>query len=85
MVSHNASGPGGIAVPRSPAQQEEPVDKVSVPSGTVPDHERIRLDATGHPERTPSEHEDAARRIAARSYIEDMRRVQRRELVEEEM
>ncbi len=50
----------------------------------LPDHEAIRLDAAAHPERTPSQHEDAARRIAARSYIEDLRRILRRGLVEEE-
>jgi hypothetical protein len=56
------------------------VDELSVPSSTVPDHEVIRLDAAAHPERTPSEHEAAARRIAAAGYVEDMRRIQRREL-----
>jgi hypothetical protein len=49
----------------------------------VPAHELIRRDAQEHPERTPSEHEDAARRIAAVSYVEDMRRIQRLELEEE--
>ena len=46
----------------------------------LPDHEAIRRDAADHPERTPSQHEDAARRIAAAGYVEDMRRIQRREL-----
>ncbi len=50
----------------------------------VPDHELIRLDAAEHPERTYSEHVEAARRIAAVSYREDLRRIQRLELVEEE-
>jgi hypothetical protein len=59
--------------------------KRTAPTAKLPDHQLIRLDAARHPERTPSEHEDAARRIAAVSYVEDLRRIQRRELVEEEM
>jgi len=51
----------------------------------VPDHELIRLDARRHPERTYSEHEAAARCIAGRTYVEDLRRIQRRELEEEEI
>ncbi len=45
----------------------------------VPDHQRIREDAATHPDRLPSEHEAAARRIAGRTYVEDLRRIQRRE------
>jgi hypothetical protein len=41
----------------------------------VPDHEQIRRDAQEHPERTPSQHADAALRIAARTYVEDLRRL----------
>jgi hypothetical protein len=41
----------------------------------VPDHELIRQDAAAHPERTPSEHVEAARSIAGRTYVEDLRRV----------
>ena len=41
----------------------------------VPDHELIRQDAAAHPGRTPSEHEAAARSIAGRTYLEDLRRV----------
>ncbi len=41
----------------------------------VPDHELIRLDAAAHPERTISEHEAAARAIAGRTYVEDLRRI----------
>ncbi len=41
----------------------------------VPDHELIRLDAAAHPERTLSEHEAAARSIAGRTYVEDLRRI----------
>ncbi len=40
----------------------------------LPDHELIRLDAA-HPDRLPSEHEAAARRIAGRTYVEDLRRI----------
>ena len=49
----------------------------------VPDHELIRRDAAAHPERLPSEHVEAAREIAGRTYVEDLRRIQRREEEEE--
>ena len=45
----------------------------TVPS--VPDHELIRLEAAAHPERTYSEHVDAARAIAGRTYVADLRRI----------
>lgn len=41
----------------------------------VPDHELIRREAAAHPERTPSEHEAAARRIAGKTYREDLRKI----------
>jgi hypothetical protein len=41
----------------------------------VPDHELIRLDARRNPDRLPSEHEAAARRIVGRTYVEDLRRI----------
>jgi hypothetical protein len=47
------------------------------PAPRLPDHELIRLDAAAHPERTPSEHEAAARVIAGRTYLEDLRRISR--------
>ena len=43
----------------------------------VPDHERIRLDARLHPERSYREHIEASRAIAGRTYVEDLRRIQR--------
>jgi len=46
---------------------------------SVPDHELIMLDARRHPERSYSEHVEAARAIAGRTYVEDLRRIQRRE------
>ena len=46
---------------------------------SVPDHELIRLDARRHPERSYREHVEAARAIAGRTYVEDLRRIQRRE------
>ncbi len=49
------------------------VTKSSAPP--VPDHELIRRDAAAHPGRTPSEYEAAAREIAGRTYVEDLRRV----------
>lgn len=45
----------------------------------TPDHELIRRDAAAHPERTYSEHVEAAREIAGRTYVEDLRRIQCRE------
>jgi len=50
----------------------------------LPDHELIRLDAAAHPERSYREHVEAARAIAGRTYVEDLRRIQRRGLTEEE-
>jgi len=44
---------------------------------SVPDHEKIRLDAAAHPDRLPSEHEAAARRIAAKIYRDDLARITR--------
>ncbi len=52
---------------------------------SVPDHELIRRDAAAHPYRTYSEHVEAARAIAGEQYLEDLRRIQRRGLIEEEM
>jgi hypothetical protein len=45
----------------------------------LPDHELIRRDAAAHPERSYNEHIRAAREIAGRTYIEDLRRVLARE------
>jgi len=42
---------------------------------SVPDHQLIRRAAAAHPERLPSEHEAAARRIAGRTYVEDLQRI----------
>ena len=47
---------------------EDPVPRLS-------DHELIRLDAAAHPERTHSEHVEAAREVAGRTYFEDLRRI----------
>ncbi len=55
------------------------MDKTSVATDPRPDHELIRLDAAAHPERTYSEHVEAAREIAGRTYVEDLRRVLARE------
>ena len=45
------------------------------PAPRLSDHELIRLDAAAHPERTHSEHVEAAREIAGRTYVEDLRRI----------
>ena len=47
----------------------------AVRASSVPDHELIRLDAAAHPERTHSEHVEASREIAGRTYREDLRRI----------
>ena len=52
-----------------------PAHPTKDPAHRLPDHELIRLDAAAHPERTPSEHEAAAREIAGRTYLEDLRRI----------
>ncbi len=61
------------------------MDTPTVPDARLPDHERIRLDAAAHPERSYREHIEAARAILGRTYVEDLRRIQRRGLTEEEM
>ena len=43
----------------------------------LPDHELIRLDAAANPQRSYREHVEAARSIAGRTYVEDLRRIQR--------
>ncbi len=59
------------------------MDTPTVPDARLPDHEKIRLDAAAHPERSYSEHVQASREIAGERYREDLRRIQRRELEEE--
>lgn len=51
------------------------VAEEAAPYGVLADHELIRLEAAAHPECTPSEPEKAARRIAAKSYREDLARI----------
>ncbi len=41
----------------------------------TPDHEKIRLDARRHSQRSYREHEAAARRIAGRTYRRDLSRI----------
>jgi hypothetical protein len=53
-----------------------PVDTTKDTAPRVPDHERIRLDAAAHPERSYREHIEAARAILGEQYLEDLRRVQ---------
>jgi hypothetical protein len=52
-----------------------PAQPAKAPAPRLPDHELIRLDAAAHPERTHSEHVEAAREIAGRTYVEDIRRI----------
>ncbi len=49
-----------------------------------PDHEAIREDAAAHPERTPSEHEAAARGIAATGYRAEIRAMMKAGTLDEE-
>ena len=67
--------PARLEPARGTAQQEAPVDAPKSSAPCLPDHELIRLDAAAHPERTPSEHEAAAREIAGKTYLEDLRRI----------
>jgi hypothetical protein len=55
------------------------VDRENSTVPPVPTHERIRRDAAAHPERTYSEHVQAAREIAGRTLVDDLRRIQERE------
>jgi hypothetical protein len=57
--------------PKSSAPAHPPKD----PAPRLPDHELICLDAAAQPERTHSEHVEAAREIAGRTYVEDLRRI----------
>ncbi len=61
------------------------MDTPTVPDARLPDHELIRRDAAANPERTHAEHVQAARVIAGETYREDLRRILRRQLEEEEM
>jgi hypothetical protein len=78
--------PQVLPTPRDPAHADlevtvdtpkdsAPAHPTKSPAPRLPDHELIRLDAAAHPERTPSEHEAAARVIAGRTYLEDLRRI----------
>ncbi len=56
-------------------QSSAPAHPTKAPATRLPDHELIRLDAAAHPERTHSGHIEAAREIAGRTYVEDLRRI----------
>jgi hypothetical protein len=58
-------------------------DKSSAPR--LPDHEKIRLDAAANMQRSYSEHIAASRDICGETYVADLRRIQRRQLEEEEL
>ncbi len=51
----------------------------------LPDHEKIRRDSAANPQRSYSEHVQASRAIAGRTYVEDLKRAQRRELEADEL
>ena len=51
----------------------------------VPDHELIRRDAAANLQRSYREHIEASRDICGETYVEDLRRIQRRQLEEEEL
>jgi len=55
----------------------------TAPRSGALDHELIRLEAAANPGRTYSEHVEAAIAIAGRTYVEDLRRIQR--IQDEEM
>jgi hypothetical protein len=60
-----------VDAPKSSAPARAPEN----PATRLPDRELIRLDAAAHAECTPYEHEAAARTIAGRTYVEDLRRI----------
>jgi hypothetical protein len=60
-----------IDTPKSSA----PTRTTKDPAARLPDHELIRLNAAAHPGRTYGEHGEAAREIAVRAYVEDLRRI----------
>ncbi len=45
------------------------------PAPRLPDHELIRLDAAARPEQTHDQHVEAAREMAGRTYVDDLRRI----------
>ena len=57
--------------PKSSAPARAPKD----PATRLPDDELTRLDTAAHLERTPYDREAAARTIAGRTYVEDLRRI----------
>ena len=57
------------------SKDSAPACPTNYPAPRLPDYELIRMDAAAHPERTYSEHVEAAREIAGRRYVEDLRRV----------
>ncbi len=69
---------------REPHDDSEALDAHYAGLERLPDHELIRRDAAAHPERGYREHVEAAREIAAETYREDLRRIQRPGLAEEE-
>jgi hypothetical protein len=56
------------------------ISKSSAPK--LPDHEAIRIDAAAHPERTPSEHIEAAERLAAKEYRFSTRRLMDQDMLD---
>jgi hypothetical protein len=60
-----------VDAPKSSA----PARTTKDPAPRLPDHELLRLDAAVHPERTLGQHVEAAREIAGRTYVEDLRRI----------
>ena len=57
------------------SKSSAPARPTEDPSPYLPDHELIRLDAAAHPGRTHGQHVEAARIIAGRTYVEDLRRI----------
>jgi len=54
------------------------MDRTENTSPRLSAHELIRLDAAANPQRSYREHVEAARAIAGRTYVEDLRRIQAR-------
>lgn len=59
------------------------MDRVSVAQERTTVDEAIRLDAAANPERTYRQHVDAAERLAANEYREEIRKLMKLDLLEE--
>jgi hypothetical protein len=84
MWGRHRKGPASVSSGTTAHRKDTTVDTQDSTVPSVPDHELIRLDAAANPQRSYREHIEAARDICGETYVEDLRRIQRRGLIEEE-